>query len=191
MEIVASFGFDASSSYYRVNLLNYMLGKVHSYKLPYIDPMNGHWLAGFGKIPVPEGPSYTFRIVGIVMILGVLVAAMLPQCIGSAPLPRGWDFPAFCRLRLRLRLRPRPRPRGRRDSRGGVPLGTPEARLLYHAGMVARATGDHERKRELLARALALSPAFDPVHAPLRSCGRDAAAGSVRAGAASGRPASR
>ena len=46
-------------------------------------------------------------------------------------------------------------------------LGTSDARLLYHAGMVARAAGDQARKRELLGRALALSPAFDPVHAPL------------------------
>ena len=46
-------------------------------------------------------------------------------------------------------------------------LGTPDARLLYHAGMIARAAGDQARKRELLGRALALSPAFDPVHARL------------------------
>ena len=46
-------------------------------------------------------------------------------------------------------------------------LRTPDPRLLYHAGMIARAGGDQARKRELLARALALSPAFDPVHAPL------------------------
>jgi len=46
-------------------------------------------------------------------------------------------------------------------------LKTPDPRLLYHAGMIARAGGDQARKRELLARALALSPAFDPVHAPL------------------------
>ena len=37
----------------------------------------------------------------------------------------------------------------------------------HTAGMIARAGGDQARKRELLARALALSPAFDPVHAPL------------------------
>jgi hypothetical protein len=57
MEIVASFGLDASSSYYRVNLLNYFLGKAKSYKLPYFNPLNEHWLAGFGYIP-PEFDDY-------------------------------------------------------------------------------------------------------------------------------------
>lgn len=51
MELLASFGLDASSSYYRVNLLNYMLGKTASMKLPIVNPMGGHWLAGFGTIP--------------------------------------------------------------------------------------------------------------------------------------------
>ena len=77
MEIVASFGFDASSSYYRVNLLNYMLGKVHSYKLPYINPMNGHWLAGFGKIP-PEFDDYhdlCIQWIFLTVVNGILGAA--------------------------------------------------------------------------------------------------------------------
>lgn len=57
MEIVASFGLDPSSSYYRVNLLEYTLGKVKSYKLPYFNPMGGHWLAGYGLIP-PQYDDY-------------------------------------------------------------------------------------------------------------------------------------
>jgi hypothetical protein len=57
MEIVASFGLDPSSSYYRVNLLEYTLGKVKSYKLPYFNPMGGHWLAGYGIIP-PQYDDY-------------------------------------------------------------------------------------------------------------------------------------
>jgi hypothetical protein len=51
LEIVASFGLDATSSYYRVNLLDFFMGRRPSWKLPYFNPMNGHWLAGFGTIP--------------------------------------------------------------------------------------------------------------------------------------------
>ena len=46
-------------------------------------------------------------------------------------------------------------------------LGTRDAQLLYHAGMIARASGESERARELLSRALALSPVFDPLQASL------------------------
>ena len=42
-------------------------------------------------------------------------------------------------------------------------LGTLDARLLYHAGMIELAAGDQEAGRGLLRRALALSPAFDPL----------------------------
>ncbi|MFN0284128.1 MAG: tetratricopeptide repeat protein [Kineosporiaceae bacterium] len=45
-------------------------------------------------------------------------------------------------------------------------LGTPDPRLLYHAGMVAAAQSDRDRARFLLSRALTISPQFDPVQAP-------------------------
>lgn len=44
-------------------------------------------------------------------------------------------------------------------------LGTREARLLYHAGMIARAAGERTAAREYLQQALSLSPQFDPWHA--------------------------
>lgn len=39
-------------------------------------------------------------------------------------------------------------------------LGTKDARLFFHAGMIHRAAGDPERAREFLQRALALNPHF-------------------------------
>ncbi|MFZ5853309.1 MAG: tetratricopeptide repeat protein [Chloroflexota bacterium] len=42
-------------------------------------------------------------------------------------------------------------------------LGTRDALLLYHAGMIARAVGDAPRARTMLADALALNPGFDPL----------------------------
>ena len=44
-------------------------------------------------------------------------------------------------------------------------LGTRDARLYYHAGMVARAAGDKASARDYLRRALKLNPQFDPVQA--------------------------
>jgi cytochrome c-type biogenesis protein CcmH/NrfG len=44
-------------------------------------------------------------------------------------------------------------------------LGTPDARLLYHAGLISLALGERERGRTELAAALARSPAFDPLQA--------------------------
>jgi tetratricopeptide (TPR) repeat protein len=44
-------------------------------------------------------------------------------------------------------------------------LGTRDARLLYHAGMIARAANDTASARDYLRRALALSPKFDPLQA--------------------------
>ena len=46
-------------------------------------------------------------------------------------------------------------------------LGTRDARLFYHAGMIARAAGDESAARDYLRRALELSPQFDLVQAPL------------------------
>jgi tetratricopeptide (TPR) repeat protein len=41
-------------------------------------------------------------------------------------------------------------------------LGTQDAKLFYHAGMVARAAGDRAAAQEYLRRALKLNPRFDP-----------------------------
>jgi tetratricopeptide (TPR) repeat protein len=42
-------------------------------------------------------------------------------------------------------------------------LGTRDARLYYHAGMIARAAGDKRLAGIYLRRALKLNPQFDPV----------------------------
>ncbi|TMC74969.1 MAG: tetratricopeptide repeat protein [Chloroflexi bacterium] len=44
-------------------------------------------------------------------------------------------------------------------------LGTPDARLLYHAGLISLALGDRDRGRNELWAALARSPMFDPIQA--------------------------
>ena len=46
-------------------------------------------------------------------------------------------------------------------------LGTQEARLFYHAGMIARAAEDVAAAETYLKRALALNPCFDPLQAPI------------------------
>ena len=46
-------------------------------------------------------------------------------------------------------------------------LSTPDARLFYHAGMIAAARGDRRSSRADLEHALALNPAFDPLQASL------------------------
>jgi tetratricopeptide (TPR) repeat protein len=46
-------------------------------------------------------------------------------------------------------------------------LGTKDARLFYHAGMIARAAGDKGRAVDYLRQALALNPHFDSLQAPL------------------------
>jgi tetratricopeptide (TPR) repeat protein len=45
-------------------------------------------------------------------------------------------------------------------------LGTHDATLYYHAGMVARAAGDMDASRAYLAHAVDLNPRFDPLQAP-------------------------
>jgi len=42
-------------------------------------------------------------------------------------------------------------------------LGTRDAKLFYHAGMIARAAGDNDAARDYLNRALKLNPQFDPL----------------------------
>jgi pentatricopeptide repeat protein len=46
-------------------------------------------------------------------------------------------------------------------------LGTEDPILYYHAGVIAGAVGDYGASRAYLARALDLSPHFDPLQAPL------------------------
>jgi len=46
-------------------------------------------------------------------------------------------------------------------------LGTRDARLLYHAGMIARASGDKSAAGDFLRRALALNPRFDPLQSEI------------------------
>jgi tetratricopeptide (TPR) repeat protein len=44
-------------------------------------------------------------------------------------------------------------------------LGTNDAKLFYHAGLIAHASGDKNRASNHLKRALALNPGFDPLQA--------------------------
>jgi tetratricopeptide (TPR) repeat protein len=46
-------------------------------------------------------------------------------------------------------------------------LGTRDARLLYHAGMVARAAGDESAAVDYLLQALTLNPNFDPLQSSI------------------------
>jgi tetratricopeptide (TPR) repeat protein len=48
------------------------------------------------------------------------------------------------------------------EIRAALRLGTEDARLFYHAGMIARAAGDRSSAAEFLRRALKLNPYFDP-----------------------------
>ena len=51
--------------------------------------------------------------------------------------------------------------------REALKLGTPDARLFFHAGMIFRAAGDTGRAREALRRALALNAQFHVLQAEL------------------------
>lgn len=53
----------------------------------------------------------------------------------------------------------------RRAIKEALRLKTEDARLFYHAGMIARAAGDVGVARAYLERALALNPQFDPLQA--------------------------
>ncbi|MGI8960915.1 MAG: tetratricopeptide repeat protein [Bryobacteraceae bacterium] len=44
-------------------------------------------------------------------------------------------------------------------------LSTRDAKLFYHAGMIARASGNGKLSRDYIRRALALNPSFDPLQA--------------------------
>jgi tetratricopeptide (TPR) repeat protein len=46
-------------------------------------------------------------------------------------------------------------------ARQAIALGTPDARLLFHAGLIEAAGGDKHQGRALMQRALALNPSFD------------------------------
>lgn len=49
--------------------------------------------------------------------------------------------------------------------REALRLGTNDSKLLYHAGLIARAAGDRKAGGDYLRRALALNPRFDPLQA--------------------------
>ncbi len=51
--------------------------------------------------------------------------------------------------------------------REALRLGTRDARLFYHAGMIAHSAGDGSMARQYLTRALALNPRFDPLQAQI------------------------
>lgn len=55
----------------------------------------------------------------------------------------------------------------RRAIKEALRLGTQDARLFYHAGMIARAAGDQTAARDYLQRAIKLNPQFDPRQAPI------------------------
>ncbi|PYS90595.1 MAG: hypothetical protein DMF64_14410 [Acidobacteria bacterium] len=48
-------------------------------------------------------------------------------------------------------------------SKEALKLGTRDAKLFYHAGLIARAAGDQTTAHDYLTRALALNPQFDPL----------------------------
>jgi tetratricopeptide (TPR) repeat protein len=50
----------------------------------------------------------------------------------------------------------------RQAAKDALRLGTQDAKLFYHAGMVARAAGDRAAAQDYLRRALKLNPRFDP-----------------------------
>lgn len=54
----------------------------------------------------------------------------------------------------------------RRAIRRVLVIGTPEASIHYHAGLIARALGDLPEARNQLSRALSLNSRFHPLHAP-------------------------
>jgi tetratricopeptide (TPR) repeat protein len=72
----------------------------------------------------------------------------------------GWDAYAWVLYRLGRYQE------AREASEQALRLGTRDARMLYHAGMISLALGDEARGRLELGSALEISPAFDPLQAP-------------------------
>lgn len=58
-------------------------------------------------------------------------------------------------------------PEARAQSARALRMGTRDPRMLYHAGMIAKAAGERDRARELLGASLAANARFDAVDAPL------------------------
>ncbi len=58
-------------------------------------------------------------------------------------------------------------PRAQAAIERALSQGTPDARIFFHAGMIAAASGDAHTARQHLQRALSLNPNFSPRHAPL------------------------
>jgi tetratricopeptide (TPR) repeat protein len=56
-------------------------------------------------------------------------------------------------------------PEAEKAAKEALRLGTKDPRLLYHAGMIARAVGKEKEARHLLNQALSLNPHFHPVYA--------------------------
>lgn len=55
-------------------------------------------------------------------------------------------------------------PEAEKAMKEALRLGTQDPRLLYHAGMIARAVGKEKEAKRLLNQALSLNPRFHPVY---------------------------
>ncbi len=58
-------------------------------------------------------------------------------------------------------------PEAQTASKDALRLGTQDAKLFYHAGMIALAAGEKKAAADYLKRALALNPRFDPLQSSL------------------------